>query len=287
LAQRPVGVHLAALETGDGWVIDGLDPAAARAAATFVLLVDPYSFPIGAYLDDLGRRYPHLSVIGGLASAARGPGGNRLVLDGRVHLDGAVGVLLPASPDLVVSQGCRPIGQPLIVTKAERNRLHELAGRPALDRLLEVIEQLTPEDRALAARGLHCGIVIDEGKLDFAPGDFLIRGVLGADRDAGAVAVGEEVSVGSTVQFQVRDGASADDDLHRLLHGRSAEGVLVFTCTGRGRHLFGTPDHDAGLVSALLDARAVGGMFCAGEIGPVAGRNYLHGFTASMALFRE
>ena len=125
-----------------------------------------------------------------MASAARGPGGNRLVLDGAIHDDGAVGVLLDAaaSPTTVVSQGCRPVGHPFIVTRAERNVLYELAGRPALERLLEMVEELTPADRALAAQGLHCGIVIDERKLDFERGDFLIRGVLGADREAGAVA---------------------------------------------------------------------------------------------------
>jgi small ligand-binding sensory domain FIST len=159
-------------------------------------------------------------------------------------------------------------------------------SRPALARLLEMVEELSPADRALAARGLHCGIAIDESKPDYERGDFLIRAVLGADRDIGAVAVGDEVPVGATVQFQVRDAASADEDLHELLAGRRAGGALVFTCNGRGVHLFGTPHHDASTVSTLLDTAAVAGMFCAGEIGPVGGRNHLHGFTASVALFR-
>ena len=287
LPGRVAGVRLVSHETADGPMVSGLDPAMAADASTLLLLPDPFSFPVTGFLAYLAEAHPHLNVIGGLASAARGPGGNRLVFDGNLSSEGAVGALLDvdASPLAIVSQGCRPIGQPFIVTRAERHILYELAGRPALERLLEIVDQLPAEDRALAARGLHCGIVIDERKPEFGRGDFLIRNVLGADRDAGAVAIGEEVPVGSTVQFQVRDAASADEDLRLLLAPEQASGALVFTCNGRGTHLFGTPDHDAAIVSRLLDTAAVGGMFCAGELGPVGGRNHLHGFTASIALF--
>ena len=187
-----------------------------------------------------------------------------------------------------MSQGCRPIGQPFIVTRAERHVLYELGGRPALERLVEMVEELTPDDRALAARGLHCGVVIDERKLEFGRGDFLVRNVLGADREAGAVAVGDEVPVGSTVQFQVRDAASADEDLRHLLGrraGRRRPGVHL----QRARH---PPVRDArprrrDREHAARHARPSPGMFCAGELGPVGGRNHLHGFTASIALFRD
>ena len=171
------------------------------------------------------------------------------------------------------------------MTRAERNVLYELAGRPALDRLMELVGSLDDHERALAARGLHIGRVIDEHRMDFGRGDFLIRGVLGGDREAGAVAVGDEVEVGATVQFQVRDAASADEDLRELMAGRAAAGALVFTCNGRGSALFGVPDHDAEVVSESLALAPVAGMFCAGELGPVGGRNFVHGFTASIALF--
>ena len=144
---------------------------------------------------------------------------------------------------------------------------------------------MQPGDRHLAERGLHCGVVIDETKSDFERGDFLIRAVLGVDRATGAVAVGDTMAVGSTVQFQVRDGNSADEDLRATLSGRAARGALVFTCNGRGRRLFGAPDHDATVVGDLLGASALAGMFCAGELGPVGGRNAVHGFTASIAIF--
>ena len=162
---------------------------------------------------------PGLAVVGGLASAAHQPGGNRLVVDDSCYADGAVGLLLTddVSPHAVVSQGCRPIGRPYIVTRADGHLIHELGGRPALERLIATLERLPPVDRHLAEQGLHCGVVIDETKVEFERGDFLIRGVLGVDRATGAVAVGDTLPVGSTVQFQVRDAASADEDLHAAL----------------------------------------------------------------------
>ena len=226
-------------------------------------------------------------MVGGLASAARQPGGNRLVLDDGLHADGAVGVLLPERVGVttVVSQGCRPIGQPLTVTAGERNLVAELAGRPALERLLEVVETLSPEDRQLAAQGMHVGRVIDEQRDEFGRGDFLIRAVVGADRERGVVAIGDEVELGATVQFQLRDAAAAHDDLVELLGERAAAGALVFTCSGRGSALFGVPDHDATVVSESLAGAPVAGMFCAGEFGPVGGANFVLGFSASVLLF--
>lgn len=270
-----------------GWQILGFPGDDGSRAASLLLIADPFSFPGEHVLGGLRQVHPHLAVIGGLASAARAPGGNRLVLDGAVYRDGAIGVLLDADAGLrpVVSQGCRPIGEPYTVTRAEGQVLFEMGGKPALERLLTILEGLDDEDRALASRGLHCGIVADERKLDYTRGDFLIRGVLGVDRAKGAVAVGEIVEVGATVQFQVRDAVTADEDLRSLLAGHDGHGALVFTCNGRGTHLFGEPHHDAATVASLLDTTAVGGMFCAGELGPIAGRNALHGFTASVAVF--
>jgi small ligand-binding sensory domain FIST len=272
-------------DTADGAAVVGW-PDGVDGASTLVLLADPFSFPVDAFLRRLNEDRSDLRVIGGLASAANRPGGNRLVLDDTVHESGAVGVFLEGiDVRTVVSQGCRPIGKPFVVTRAERNFVHELGGEPALDRLRELAEHASAEDRELLQRGLHVGLVVDEHKEEFDRGDFLVRNVLGADRDTGAIAVGDEVSVGQTVQFQVRDAEAADEDLRALLGGVDAGAALLFTCNGRGRHLFGTPDHDAGVVAELLGAIPAAGAFCAGEIGPIGGRNFLHGFTASLALF--
>ncbi len=286
LASRATPVHLTADSTDDGWVVDGLE--AAGDCGALVLVADPFTFPAGAFLASLAAECPHIQVIGGMASAARGPGGNRLIIGGRVASHGAVGLLLDrrAAPTTVVSQGCRPIGTPFTVTRSERHVIYELAGRPALERLLEIIDGLDPIDRALASRGLQCGIVVDERKLDFERGDFLIRGVLGGDRESGAISVGDEVPVGATVQFQVRDAGTAGEDLELLLGDHDANGALVFTCNGRGAQMFGDEHHDAAIIHRALGG-AVAGMFCAGEVGPVAGSNALHGFTASVALFHD
>jgi small ligand-binding sensory domain FIST len=186
-----------------------------------------------------------------------------------------------------VSQGCRPIGDPMIVTAGEGRIARELAGRPALERVQDVLRSLPPEDLLLAQRGLHVGRVVDESKARFERGDFLVRTVLGADSSNGAVAFGDEIEVGATVQLHVRDATSADEDLRQLMAGQEADGALVFTCNGRGTHLFGVPDHDAIVVNDALGSVPIAGMSCAGEVGPVGGRSYMHGFTASIALFRH
>jgi small ligand-binding sensory domain FIST len=255
-----------------------------------LLLADPYTLPVDTLIGELADQHPGLVVLGGLASAALGPGGNRLVLDDRVHTSGAVGALIGPGSRLsaVVSQGCRPIGRPLVVTKAERNIIYELAGQPALERLLEMVKDGMPErDITLINQGLHIGLVIDEHKADFERGDFLVRNVMGADQSNGAIAVGDVVEIGTTVQFHVRDAESADEDLRRMLEARQADGALLFTCNGRGTRLFAEPNHDAEVVGELLFEPPLAGFFAAGELGPVGGRNFLHGFTASLALFQD
>jgi small ligand-binding sensory domain FIST len=251
-----------------------------------MLLAEPFSFPVDAFLRRIDMDRPGLRVIGGVASASMRPGGNRLVVDGDVREQGAVGVLLDdIEVRPIVSQGCRPIGQPFVVTAAHRSFIQELGGRPALDRLRELAEGLDEHERALVQSGLHLGVVVDEHRTAFDRGDFLVRNIVGADRSSGALAVGDQVAVGQTVQFQVRDAAAADEDLRSLLEGAQAQAALVFTCNGRGRHLFVVPDHDAGVVAEVLGPIPAAGAFCAGEIGPIGGRNFLHGFTASLALF--
>ena len=258
-------------------------------ASALLVLADPFSFPTEELLVGLREQAGiDLPVFGGLASAGRGPGGNRLVRDHDVRADGAVlAVLRGVEVETVVSQGCRPIGDPMIVTAGEGRLVRELAGRPALERVHAVLRSLPPDDLRLAQHGLHVGRVVDESKARFDRGDFLVRSVLGADSSNGAVAFGDDVEVGSTVQLQVRDALSADEDLRQLMAGREADGALVFTCNGRGTHLFGSPDHDATVVNDALGSVPIAGMGCAGEIGPVGGRSYMHGFTASIALFRH
>lgn len=274
--------------TPDGPTLVGW-PDIADDASGLLVLGDPFTFPADEALKIVDQSHPGLAVVGGMASAARAPGGNRLVLDDQVLGAGAVGVVLGPGVrvETVVSQGCRPVGTPLVVTRADGNVVYELGGRPALERLGEVAEGLAEPDRQLLTNALHFGRVIDEHKDEFGRGDFLIRNVMGGDRESGAIAVADMVDVGSTAQYQVRDAATADEDLRQLLSGHSAGGALLFTCNGRGSHMFGTADHDATVVTDSLAGAPVAGMSCAGELGPVGGRNFLHGFTASVVLLSQ
>jgi small ligand-binding sensory domain FIST len=285
---------IATADTEDGPTTLGL-PAIDAGTKAVILLGDPYTFPADV-LVQLSDAAPGVPIIGGMASGGRGPGRHALVLDGDVRSFGAVGVTLGGDVriETLVSQGCRPIGSSYIVTASEGNVIRSLAGAPPLERLRDLFTELSPEDQERANRGLHIGVVIDEYATEFGQGDFLIRNVIGADQNTGAVAVGDDVHVGQTVQFHIRDASAADEDLRNALgvlelsragDPGSLAGALLFTCTGRGSHLFGTPDHDVETVRQSIGQLPVAGMFCAGELGPVGGRNFLHGFTASLALF--
>jgi len=264
-----------------------------QAAGIRLLLCDPFTFPVGDLLTHLNQQVPGATVMGGMASGGLELRQSRLFLDGRVISHGAVGASLPqAEVHALVAQGCRPVGNPYTTTSANGNVIFELGGRPPLDRLRDLAAELPTRDRELLADGVHLGMVIDEYQAEPGQGDFLIRGVAGIDPESGAIAVGDEVTVGQTVQFHVRDAGSADEDLRRTLEReaavlgtRRAAGALLFTCNGRGSRLFAEPDHDAGLLAEVLGKIPVAGFFCAGELGPVGGQNFLHAYTASIALF--
>ncbi|MEM9465329.1 MAG: FIST C-terminal domain-containing protein [Actinomycetota bacterium] len=277
-------VRLETIRAPEGTAVVGMPDDAADGARTLILLSDPFSFPVDALTRAANDQYPHLRIVGGVASVPGGPGTNRLVLDGRVHDHGAVGVLLPAGLGefTVVSQGCRPVGEPYIVTSSDENLIEGLAMRPPLDRLQELVDGSDDEERALLASGLHMGVVLDETASEFRRGDFLVRAILGADQATGGLRIGDRAPVGTTVQFHVRDAATATEDLERLLTMVDADAALVFTCNGRGQRLFEEPHHDASRVADAVGRGPVAGMFCAGEIGPVSGQNHVHGFTASM-----
>lgn len=275
-------------ETPDGETFLGW-PDAVPDGATALTLADPFTFPADDWLARLADTHPGLAVIGGLASGGRAPGHHRLVNGTEVRNGGCVGALVAGRVKVrsLVSQGCKPVGQPYAVTGAERNVLLSLGGQTPLDRIRETYAAADTIDREAMQLGLHVGRVVDEYKTEFRRGDFLVRNVLGADERSGALAVGDAVRVGETIQFHVRDAASADEDLRTMVSAVDRPGgALLFTCNGRGTRLFGVPDHDAGIVAGTFGA-PLAGFFCNGELGPVGGRNFLHGFTASMALFYD
>jgi small ligand-binding sensory domain FIST len=287
---RVTAFRLEAAPTPEGWSATGFPRREELAEVDALLLVtDPFTFPVVDLLDALQAEVgPGVPIVGGQASAALGPGGNRLVLDGEVHTSGAVALAFGGvDARTLVSQGCRPIGEPMVVTRGRGSLIEELAGRAALERVQEAVRSLGPADAQRAQQGLHVGRVVDEHKVEYERGDFLVRSLRGADRRTGAVAVDDELEVGATVQLQVRDADSAREDLLHLLAGQLADTALLFTCNGRGTHLFGVEDHDAQLVSEALGQAPVAGMSCAGEIGPIGGRSFLHTFTASVLLLSD
>jgi small ligand-binding sensory domain FIST len=273
-----------------GWPDAFLEPWPAGAA--LLVLADPFSFPADKMLARLNDEHPGAVALGGMASGGRRPDQNRLLFGSRVASRGAVGVRLHGGVAVrsVVSQGCRPIGKPFVITRADRNVIEELGGKPALSQLQDVFDALSPSDKRLVQQGLHVGRVVNEYQDRFARGDFLIRNVLGVEPDAGSVVIGDFVRPGQTIQFQVRDSSSADEDLRELLVGNrppTGVGALLFTCNGRGTSLFPEPNHDAALIQREWGPLPVAGFFAQGEIGPIGGKNFLHGFTASIAVFQS
>lgn len=260
----------------------------------FVLLADPFSFPAEKLLEGLDFAYPQSVKVGGLASAAVRPGGNVLYLERQVVRSGAIGVALAGeiAVETVVAQGCRPIGPVLRITHCDEHVLHELDQKPALQVLQELAESASAAERALMAQALFLGIAMDELATVHGAGDFLIRNIVGVDPRQGALAVGEKLRNGRSVQFHLRDAAAAAEDLQAVLqrfaegpHAGAAAGALLFSCLGRGEHLYGVPDHDSQVFRRVVGDVPLGGFFCNGEIGPVGGATYLHGFTSSFGIF--
>ncbi len=259
----------------------------------FLAFGDPQSCDPERLAALINDAYPGSPLVGGLSS---GPSLRRpawLLLGSEVVDQGAVGVALTGDVDfdVVVAQGCRPIGEPLIVTQAEGSVLQSLGGRPPLEVLRETLSRCTPDDQRLARHSLFAGLAMAEGRSGYRRGDFLIRNLLSVDHDSGAMTVGAPLRRGQTLQFQLRDAQTSDQDLQTLLGGlpeasAAPTGALLVTCVGRGRGLYGEPDHDAALVQSMRGPLPLAGFFANGELGPVGGRNYVHGYTSSLALIR-
>lgn len=256
----------------------------------FILLADPFSINVLSALERFDEAYPRRLAIGGMASAGEQAQQNVIIFDGQSLHEGMVGVGISGALrlDTVVSQGCRPIGRHMVITRAEGQVIHELGGKPPLEIVPQVLDGCTDNDKELArSGGLLVGRVINEHQGKFGRGDFLIRNVVHFDQRTGAMAVNDYFRTGQTIQLHVRDGSSAADDLNDLLAAaprNTAAGALLFSCNGRGTRLFTHRNHDARALTQACQA-PVAGFFCAGEIGPIGGRNCLHGHTASIGFF--
>jgi small ligand-binding sensory domain FIST len=267
-----------------GRIPDGVQP-------TLLTLGDPFSVDITELLQRLNDDLPGWTAIGGMASGAERPEQSSLLLNGTVQREGIVGAALWGNLriDTAVSQGCRPIGKPFIITKAERNIIWQLGGKSPLSLLNQIFEEAEPAEKKLMQQGIFLGRAIKEGKEEFRQGDFLIRNLMQADQGTGGIAIADLMRVGVTVQFHVRDAGTADEDLKTLVRPLAVqppEGALLFSCNGRGTRMFPEKDHDIGVLRHFLPGLPAAGFFCAGELGPVGGKNFIHGHTASVAFFR-
>jgi small ligand-binding sensory domain FIST len=261
----------------------------------FILLADPFSIAAESLLMGLDYAFPKSVKIGGLASGAQQPGGNALYLAGEVFRSGVVGVSLHGAiaVDTVVAQGCRPIGSPMRITKCADNLLEEVDGRSAITVMQELYERASDSDRALMSSSLFLGVVMDELKEDYKTGDFLIRNLLGVQRETGGLYIGAMLREHQTVQFHLRDADTSAQELDALLTEYAANnpiyeetGALLFQCLGRGSYLYGRPDHDTDMFREKVSAMPLTGFFCNGEIGPVGDTTYIHGYTSSFGIFR-
>lgn len=257
----------------------------------FICLADPMSVDITNLLNMFNEGYKGLPVIGGLASGGVMRMPNWLSLNGQIYDEGVVGIAMAGEIefDVIVSQGCRPIDRPYVITKAEGNVIQEIAGRPTIQALSEILESLPEKDKRLSENSLFVGIVMNENQTNFKRGDFLIRNIVGFDPESGSLMVGAILKAGQTIQFQLRDSETSTEDLKILLEKLktvpSNVGALLVSCCGRGRGLYGVPDHDAKMIQLLRGPLPLTGFFANGEIGPIGDKNYIHGYTSSLVIF--
>ena len=260
---------------------------------SFLLLPDPFSCDAERLLQAFDIIWPDAPKIGGIVSGGHQPGESAMFLQEALHREGAIGLALsgPIEVEAVVAQGCRPVCEPMRVTLCQENLLIELDGQPAGERIQAAFENAPEEEQALMKQSLFVGLLIDDSEESPSRGDFLVRNILGADPNKGILAVSGRLMQHQTVQLHVRDAQSSAEDLTALLSASAErgppEGALLFSCLGRGRGLYGVPNHDIEMMQGWFEGLATGGFFCNGEIGPVGGTSFLHGYTSSIGLFRS
>ena len=274
---------------------EGLVGTSPASQPHFLLLADPFTFPAERLVQGLDYAFTASIKIGGLASGAQRPGGNALFFGDQVHRSGAIGAALQGNiaVEAIVAQGCRPVGPVMRITRCAHNMLIELDDRPAVEALRTLFHTMSEEDQTLASHSLFLGIAMDTLQDEPDLGDFLVRNLMGMDPRTGALAIGEMLQEGQQVRFHLRDAATSGEELDWLLARYAGDrpgapdwGSLLFSCLGRGEGLYGVPNHDSDLFRRYVGRVPLGGFFCNGEIGPVGGTTFLHGYTSSFGIFR-
>jgi small ligand-binding sensory domain FIST len=260
----------------------------------WLVFIDPFHLDSESWLRTWNEAYAPAPVMGGLAGGELTEQLTQVYLNGEVFEEGGVAISFSGDIRLagVTSQGCTPIGQTWTLTRVERNIIHQIGNRPAYEVLAETFNTLPAEEQRTARGNLFIGLAVSEYREEFHRGDFLVRNLLAADPRSGAIAVGALPRTGQSMQFQRRSASAATEDLEELLTQARQRlgdtpiyGGCLCSCNGRGVGLFGRPNHDARMVQERFGPTGVAGFFCNGEIGPVGEKSFLHGYTASLALF--
>ncbi len=257
----------------------------------WLVLGDPSSLNVERWIKQWNQAYPGIPTFGGLAAAGPKQDSDTGLFYNDRLISGGIAVALQGDivVQAVVSQGCKPIGEPLTITQAQRNILLTLGSRPAYQVLSDVYKGLTDLEREQARGLLFAGLAVNEYLEEYKRGDFLVRSIIGADPNSGAVVISADARVGQTVQYQLRDPEVASTELKRLLElvagsGKPPFAGILCTCIGRGRNLFRKKHHDAGMIESSFPGLPLVGLFTNVEIGPVGDHTFTHGHSASIAL---
>jgi small ligand-binding sensory domain FIST len=261
-----------------------------------VLLPDTYNGNPQPLLRSMASKAGFHPVIGA-GSTENGAAGATFQLCGdKLASNSIAGAYLTGAFDahIDITQGCQPISEPMIITKAEGNLIHEINDRPAIEVFAKLLKGPLAEDLRRALMVLFVGLPADRQENSVAAGKYLVRNIIGLDPEKGIVGVAEEVSAGEAMIFAMRDGQRARDDLAQMLH-RQVEMLgekkpafgLYFNCCARGSSLYGLPGIDSAYIAQALGDFPLIGMFGGYELAPLGQTNHLFAYTGVLALITE
>jgi small ligand-binding sensory domain FIST len=296
----PKTYELECIKTPDGPSVMGLtEELLAELNDGLMVVACPVSFSVELLASALeyeknSPRDAVVPILGGYCSSQDWQSPSIMFCGDRVLTRGAAVLTLPKNWkwQTILSQGCRPIGDPLVITQMDEQAIVSLGGKPAMKQLRELYERLPTQEQEMVSNSLMVGRAISEYSETFSHGEFLIRAVQGVDPSNQGLIVTDRFQVGQTIRFHVRDADAATADLQHLLGVfRDSEtqpaGALLFTCNGRGSRMFDVESHDAMMIDSYLPNLPLTGIFAAGEFGPIANQNLVHGFTAILHLLKK
>tara|TARA_Y100000590_G_C15678156_1_gene998784 strand:- start:511 stop:1698 length:1188 start_codon:yes stop_codon:yes gene_type:complete len=262
-----------------------------------LLLSDPFTFNTDQLLSGLDYAYPNAIKSGGLISGGKKNGDNAIFLNNKIYNSGAVGISFSGNTkfEILVSKGCKPIGNPMVVTKCEDNVIMELDNnKKPLDIIEDLYKKNDYRNKYLIRNSLQMGIIMDRIGSISPKENYLIRNILGASEIDGCIEVGEFINEGQIVQFHVKDSETANEELNQLIKNRNSdiknnppESVLMFSCLARGNYLFNEYNHETNIVKKIIKNIPITGFFSNGEINQIGDQTFLNGYTSSFTILKS